>query len=437
MMLIALAGCGVGGGEKDSASKIAGCDIPEASQKSGPIDGPIKGEITFETLGLKGAFKEFFTAQIKRFEDAHPAVKINWVDDTGGAEYITRLTTNVKVCKIPDVINTDIQGVSLLSGLDLAMDMGDRLPKVGDNYTPETWKAVVPPGKTGHVSLPWYTGYPSMLYNKDLMKKVGLSKVPTTYDEYFAALKTIAEKADGKFYGDWGSPQYMLPDAFAARDVKIMNSAHTEFTFASDPAALDWLSNLADAYKAGAFPKDSITGDPNASEAFAAGKIVFGQAHSRTVRENAPDVYKVTGYARLMDDQGGGPLISGQHITVPKTTKNPAAALAFAEFVTSTKEQEALCSDNGVTAIPPMSILPASAKCYTDPAYDALERAGMAGHREAQQKAQYDPVVWFWNGAVSEAVVPQLQLAMQGKKSPQEALQAAEDAANKVIPKAP
>jgi multiple sugar transport system substrate-binding protein len=439
LMTLALTACGVGGGDttsKDGPSKVAGCDIPAANQKSGPLSGPVTGEITFETLGLKGAFEKFFTAQIQRFEAKHPGVKVNWIDDPGGAEYVTRLTTNVKVCKLADVINADVQGVQAMSTVGLIMDMGDRLPNAGKNYTKEMWAAAVPPGVTQHAALPWYTGYPALLYNKDLVAQSGVTVPLKTYDDYFAALKAISSKAAGKFYGDWGSPQYLLPDAWAHQKVQFMDGDHTKFTFASDPTALKWLTSLADAYQAGAFPKDSISGDPNASEAFAAGKLAMGGARTRTVKKNGPDVYAKTGVMPYPYDKLGGPLINGQYITVPKTSKNAAAALAFAEFVTSVPEQEAWCSTNGVSPIPPMANLPDSSTCWTDSSYDAVEKEYMDVQRQSVSKAKYDPIIWYWTGAVSQAVVPHLQLAMQGKKSPQEALTAAEDAANKILRKA-
>ncbi|GAA3129854.1 multiple sugar transport system substrate-binding protein [Kribbella aluminosa] len=432
---LALTACtsgGVVGSQSAADPKKAACPIPDENQKTGPITGDVTGEVTFETLGLKGTFATFFNDQIKRFEDLHPGVKINWIDDPGGADYITRLTTDVKVCKVPDVINADIQGVGVLHDAGLTLDLGDRLPDVAKNYSEGNWASVQPPGSTEHVALPWYTGAPTLMINKPLAGKVGV-KPPTTFDEYFAAMDKIATTAKGAYYGDWGNPQYLLPNAFVFQGVKVMNDDHTQFTFASDPVAVQWLTKLAKAYSEGAFPRDSVSGSPDAAKAFVAGQLVMGALGPRFIQQNAPEVYKNTEPAPFYYDKLGGPLVNGQFITVSKTSKNLATALAFAKFVTSLGEQEAWCSKNGVQPIPPMANLPATADCWNNASYDPTFRKYMSIQRESIANSKSDPVIWYWSGAVSAKVVPQIQLAMQGKKTPQQALQDAQNAANKAL----
>jgi multiple sugar transport system substrate-binding protein len=433
---LVLSSCGLGGsgGDKDSASKVSGCDVPKANQGTGPIKEKIGGEITFETLGLQSSFSTFFKDQIKRFEQLHPGVKIKWTDDPGGADYNTRMATNIRICKVPDVINTDIFGLGILNKANLAMDVGDRLPGSAGKYTPDIWNAVQPPGAATHIGLPWYTGFNALSYNQDLARKAGMTTPPKTYDEYFAIIKEVAKKADGKFYGAWGNPTYALPDAFALQGVKAMNDDHTRFTFASDPIALKWLTNMADAYQHGGFPKDSLTGDPSADKVYASGQLLFGGGGIRYVKQNGPQVYAKTEMIPFTWDKLGGPLINnGQYLAVPKTSKNAATALAFAEFVTSVQEQEAWCAKNGVQPVPPLANVPDSASCWNDPSYDSVSSKYMELQREARKTAKYDPIAWYWSAGVTNAVLPQVQKAMMGDTSPQKALQAAEDAANKAL----
>lgn len=438
--LLVVSGCGVGMGERPDAepdaagaAEVAGCEVPEANRASGPIEGEVEGEITFQTLGLKGSFEEFFTDQIARFEAEHPGVTVTWIDDPGGEDYQTRLATDIRVCKLADVINADIQGVAALANTGLTMDMADRLPDVKDIYTEDVWNSAQSPS-TGEISaLPWYTGVWTLMYNKDLMAKAGIAKMPTTYDEYFDILDTVAETANGEYYADWGNPLYWLPSAFAFQGVDVMNDDHSEFTFASDETAIEWLTKTAEAYQTGAFPADSISGSPNPSEAYNAGTLLMGRAALRAVQSNAPALYENSGVAAYMFDELGGPVVNGQFITVPKTSKNAATALEFAKFITSVPEQEAWCSENGVQPIPAMATLPDDADCWENAEYDPLFKEYMRIQRDEIQKAKADPVIWYWTGGVSAVVVPEIQLAMQGEKSPEDALEAAQTAANKVL----
>ena len=431
-LTLLIAGCGVSG-SANTASKVAGCTIPSENQKSGELGGKVTGTITFETLGLKGSFSKFFIGQIARFEKKYPGTKVNWIDDPGGAEYQTRLTTDIRVCKIPDVINADIQGVAALSNVGLTMDMADRLPGVKSNYTSDMWNSAKSP-KSGQIAaLPWYTGMPAMIYNKTLLKQAGLQAPPSTYSEYFGDLGTIAQKSDGQFQGDWGNQLYALPNAFASQGVKIMNANHTKFTFGSDPAAVKWLENLAVAYKEGAFPKDSISGSPDSSQAYAAGKLVFSQASLRYLKENAPKIYADSGVVPYLFDKLGGPLINGQYVAVPKTSKNAVTALAFAKFMTSIPEQQAWCSDNGVQPIPPMAKIGTDAQCWTDPSYDSLFGKYMKVQEKSLLAAKSDPIIWFWSGGVSNVVTPDIQKAMLGTLSAKDALKDAEDKANRIL----
>jgi len=442
--LLALAGCAsTTPGEKgsdDSAPKPnVSCEIADTNIDSSSVDtSELEGEITFMTQGLKGTFDPFFENLIADFEAQHD-VKVNWTDQGGSADFDTLMVTQASNCSMADVINVPSSTVMALSAGDFLMDFDTKRPGIGETFVPKVWDSIGLGHKGAHTALPWYFGPFVTTFNKEIFEQAGLDpeQSPKTMDDYFDAADQIAANTDkGAVYGN--TSWYMVPQ-WRSMGVELMNDDNTEFTFADDERALEWVTRMADLYENGGIPKDSITGDLDMSQAFGGGELAFGTPNVsflRNVLNNAPAVYDTTGAGPSARDEGIAPLFNGQFIGVPVTTKNAPLAVAFAEYITSA-EQGLAWAKYGIDT-ESAAVFPVTTEALNDPALvegsdeGAFNEARKIAAEEAKLAEAYIPM-FYVTGAVSDALVNNVNLAIAGQVAPEEALAAAESEMNSLL----
>ncbi|MGW5158764.1 extracellular solute-binding protein [Nonomuraea wenchangensis] len=431
--------CGLSGTTTGSSPDggTGACGAPAGNADDQPISGEVKGEIKFVTQGLKADFAGFFEPLIKKFETEHPGTTVKWEDSPADATD-ARMIADAANCALADVINAPLPTMKALTDAGALMAIDKKLPGVGAAFVPTVWDSSAL-GKDGaHTALPWYWGPQILTFNKKIFKEAGLdpAKPPATVQEYFAAARQIAEKAPKGTTAFWGNPRWQFIPDWHGMKVKAMNDDLSAFTFADDPNAQAWFQGYADGYQSGAISKDSITGEPDPSQTYIQGKLAFGSANAsflRTVKDNAPTVYEDTGVAPAPREPGARTFLNAQFITVNKSTKHPAAALEFAKFVTSPESQLAWAKD------PKVVIFPTTAESLKDPFFSTPSDGGPFGEaravaaKEALEAEAWLPAIYLDNSAVANAILGQLQLAMQGKVGAAEAIRAAQDEANKLL----
>lgn len=436
-VILLTAACGVSSGGKSADPAATGaCGSPASNSDDSPISGPVTGKITFVTSGLKSDFADFFNTEIQKFQAAHPGTTVDWQDlpsDVTDA----RLITDASSCTLADVINTATSDIKALSDSGTLMAVDKKVPSAAGAFVPSVWSSTAF-GKNGeHTAFPWYWGPAVLTYNKKIFTAAGLdpAKPPATMAEYFADAAQIQAKVPGKA-AIWGNPTWIFVDQWYGLGVQAMNADNTKFTFASDPGAKAWMQGYVDAYKSGAIPKDSITGKPDPSQAYSDGSLAFGSNNAsflRNVQKNAPQLYPDTGVAPFPKNDPTKTMLNAQFVAVNKNTKNPAAALAFAQFITSPSEQLLWCQD------PKVAIFPTTSDTLKDPFFttaksdDAFGQARVVAAKEAQTAQAWMPGIYLNSTEISAAIFSQLQLAMQGQISVDKALQSAQDKANSLL----
>lgn len=432
---LSLTACGIGGGG-DSDSKAGSCDLSSDATSKEALSGDVTGEITFQTTSLKQDFSPYFEKVISEFEKKYPGTKVNWQDDPGDATFTQRLVSDAQACKLPDVVNLNQTTAYALYKENFLLDLDTKAPGIGDEFIPSVWESLVMPGTDSHYVMPWYWGLTGIqVFNTQLMKQVGLdsTKPPTTIGELFDAAETIAAKSNGKFAAFSANPQWRLPSDWQQMDVKIMNDDESEFTFASDASALEWTERMAKLYQSGALPRDTISSSDDPTTLYTQGKIVWGSTNAsslRYVKEGNPATYNVTGVASLLDKHGTA-FQDGQLISVPSTSKNPVTALEFAKYLLSADKQSEFISDPRISNFPSTEASLNIPKLTNITGNDPLSSANRLSV-ELAKKAE-NVFIYNWSDAVTSAVVSEVQLAMQGKKTPKEALESAQKKANDIL----
>ncbi|THA61121.1 sugar ABC transporter substrate-binding protein [Streptomyces sp. A0958] len=438
------AGCGLGGSGTEASRDGAipkpqvDCDVPDQNVDDKPVDkAKLSGEIRFATSSLKKDFGGFFNPLIEKFEKEHPGVKVKWEDTPTADDVDARMVNDAQTCVMADVVNVASSTVMALTKANMLMDLDVKAPGSGKDFLPDVWGKLGFGAQGHHTVYPWYWGPLITTYNKDLFTKAGLDpeKPPKDWDEYVASSKKIAEASNGKYQAVWGNTEWTFVDEWAGLGVQLMSPDDKQFTFADDAKAQKWLTDMADLYKAGAIPKDSVTGQPDPSQAYSAGTLAFGSPNAsflRNVKQNASALYPKTGVGPHLKSTGGSVLFAGQYIGVSTTTKNAPLAMEFAQYVTNAENQLAWAKDPNVV------IFPSSTTALNDEFFDVPEGSDpfQRARGAAAEAAKEGKVVvgqFYVTGKINSVITENIQKAISGQKDPKKALADAQSESNALL----
>lgn len=248
---------------------------------------------------------------------------------------------------------------------------------------------------------------------------------PTTWQElYRQAADSKGFSYQGQAYE--GLTCVFLELAFAAGGT-VLNGAQTESAINS-PANLKALQFMVDGIKSGASPRSVTTyNEEPARRAFEAGRVTFMRnwPYAYALNQKAP---KIKGKFEVMPFptfEGGGKagILGGHNIVISAFSKNPGAALKVVDFFTSQETQTGHAVDFSKA-----SVLDA---VYDDPKVrKALPFAPEL--REAVKQAKSRPVSPVYT-QISRAIYKNVNAALSGSISPQDALKAADDEIGKAL----
>ncbi|MFD3613882.1 extracellular solute-binding protein [Streptomyces sp. NPDC058676] len=441
VLSLTAAGCGLSGGSDSGDATAGGCKVDKGNVGSGKLTGEVKGKITFQTTNLKKDFGDFFNGVIKTFEKAHPDASVKWIDDPGDNTFTSRTVADAQACTLADVINVNSETATALTKAGYLLDLGVKDPDAAKPFVPAFWKSSTFKDASGtslHTVLPWYTGGVVLTYNTDLLKKAGIdpAKPPTTLFGLFADYEKIAKASDGKYFATMANPIWRIPADFDQMNIKTLSADGKSAVFADDPRTTQWVEWMAKLYKEGAMPKDSLSSSNDPSTLYSQGKVAYGSTNPsfvRFVQQNSPSIYAKTAVGQQPFDALGHTTGAPQYIAAAATSKNAPTALAFAKFLTNAENQTAWCKD------PKVVIFPTTTASLQDPFFQKVsgdDPFSEARKLVAEQLKTTTAYQTNLSPAVQNAIVSQVQLAMQGKKSAAQAVKDAQEKANELLKQA-
>ncbi|WP_405861106.1 sugar ABC transporter substrate-binding protein [Streptomyces sp. NBC_00090] len=277
------------------------------------------------------------------FEKKYPNVDVELVNaGTGDKQYTSLQNAMAAGNGAPDVAQVEYYALGQFTAAKSVDDLSPYgAQKWGTSFTTATWDAVT--GDKAVYALPMDSGPMAFFYNKKVFDKHGI-KVPTTWDEYVEAARTL-HKADPKIFitndtGDAGATTSLIWQA-GGRPYQTDGTDGTEVTvnFADEGTKkytatwqklLDeklvapvstwsdaWYKGLADGSIAtlsiGAWmPANFTSGVPSASGDWRVAPLPAWTEGDMTTAENG-----------------------GSSLAVPKDAKNKELAYAFTEFATT------------------------------------------------------------------------------------------------------
>jgi multiple sugar transport system substrate-binding protein len=413
---LTLAGCGLGSTDDSAGSKPA----VDAS-------APVTGEVSLQTWALKPKFTSYVEGVISAFEKKYPGTKVTWLDQPGDG-YDKKVLSQASAGQLPDVVNLPPEFALPLAKQSLLLDVASADPALSTDYVEGGVSAYKYQGVDGVFGYPWYLNTDIDYWNATKFAAVGLDvkNPPKTFDELLAAAKVMHDKSGGKEYLMSRLPT--ISD-FTNAGVKIVSDDGKKFVF-NTPEAAAVLDKYRDAYKAGYLPNDILTQDYlGNSKLFTQGKVAWTTGGGSAIVDFQKDNPSLKGKVVASPALDTPPLYV-QGLSVSSKSKNQATAIALARFVTNAENQAAFAKI--------VNIFPSTKASADDPYFSKSDGTPesdakvLAFESLAKAKSLQPAVI---SGATNDFINQQISLAISGKVTSKEALDAAVAKADALLTK--
>jgi len=322
-----------------------------SSQKAGP---DAKADLVMTTWNIPAdlvTYKKFAAEYTK----THPGVNIK-VQVTPNGDFNQYLSTQLAGGNAPDIIRITWQGIGRWAQNGGLIALNDYLPKdYGSDFGSTFWKAAQLKGAVH--GIPQHTDTFGTYYRKDVMAKVGATPPASLDDAWtwseFLDLAREVKKATGKAavaYGfegvgtgyRWLPFLYMHGGKLLEDDLKTPAINSTEGV-----EAITWFRQL---YDEGIIPKsNTIKGSVTASveNLFTSGDVglmMWGDWIMGDIAKGLPqEQWDITYMPR---DVSAASDLGGNLLSVSKTSKNPAVAADFIQFVCNADNMKYFCEND-------------------------------------------------------------------------------------------
>ncbi|MEV8375884.1 extracellular solute-binding protein [Kribbella sp. NPDC056861] len=412
---LTLAGCGLGSAD----------DTSSGSKPTVDANAQVTGEVSFQTWALKPKFTSYVEGVVKAFEAKYPGTKVTWLDQPGDG-YDKKVLSQASAGQLPDVVNLPPDFALPLAKQNMLLDVGAADPKIAEEYVEGGVAAYKYQGQDGTFGYPWYLNTDIDYWNATKFAAVGLDakNPPKTFDELLAAAKVMHDKSGGKEY-----MMSRLPGIgdFTNAGVKVLSDDGKSFTF-NTPEAVALLDKYAAAYKAGYLPRDILTQEYlGNSKLFTQNKVAWTTGGGNAIVDMQKDNPSLKGKVVPSPALDTPPLYV-QGLSVSAKTKNQAAAIALARFVTNAENQAAFAKI--------VNIFPSTKASAQDPYFSKSDGTPesdakvLAFESLAKAKALQPAVI---SGATNDFINQQISLAISGKVTSKAALDAAVAKANQLL----
>jgi multiple sugar transport system substrate-binding protein len=359
---------------------------------------------------------------VKDFNKANPGITIKLTEFPTDAQqqhdqFAQRQRAKSSDC---DGMESDVIWTAEFASQKWLMDMTPYINKRKSEFIPSTLQTVDFDGKLWGVPSSTDTGL--LFYRTDQVKKA-----PTTWQQLYSDAAKSSPKGiayQGSAYE--GLTCDFLEVAFAAGG-SVLSEDGKKSTINS-PQNLKALQFMVDGIKDGAAPKSVTTMlEEPARLAWEAGKVSFMRnwPYAYSLSQKAPKVKGKFAVAPLPSFQGAGKagILGGHNMVISQYSKNPGAMLKFIDYMTSQKVETLNATK--------YSKAPVLASVYDDPAVKkALPFATQM--KAAVQQAKSRPVSPVYP-QISEAIFKNVNAALSGSTSPQDALKKADTQINRAL----
>ncbi len=427
-MALFVAACGSSSKDNSGASSSSGSSAGGKStgQTKGVAQAPTldqakgaKGSVTYctgkDTSGGQKLSVKQFNAKFKSQGLSAKLLEFPESADEQRNQFIQRQDAKSPEC---DIFFSDVIWTAEFAAQKWLLDMTQYVNARKDEFIPSTLSSINFDGK--YFGVPQATDAGFIYYRDDKVKSV-----PATWQDLY----TEAKSKGGIVYQ--GAPYEgltvdYLELAFAAGGQVL--SPDGKKSAINSPQNLKALQFMADGVKNGTANKAVTTYmEEDSRRAFEAGKATFMRnwPYAYALGNMAAKVkgkFKVAPYPSF---QGGGKagILGGHNLVVSAFSKNPKGAVQLIDFLTSEKIQ--------VQNAAKFSLAPVLNATYDDPSVKkALPFAAQL--KQAVSQAKTRPVTPVYS-QVSQAIYKNVNQALSGQMTPQDALKKADQQINQAL----
>jgi multiple sugar transport system substrate-binding protein len=413
------------------AMTLSGCSVTGTTSSTGEA-GSGTGEINVLLMKQAGFSEDDSNQMIADFETANPDIKVN-------ATYVAYEALHDKiVTSAPagtyDVVLMDVIWPSEFAESGIVADITERVPAAWNDEI-LGGALITAKYKDKYFGIPWFPSTKLFFYNNDMVTKAGGSVDDL---QTWEGVLDIASKIKAE-----GTVEYPLVWSWAQAEALICDYAQIlgafggEFTNAdgeliiNDAAGVEALTWMRKTIEDGLTNPASTTFlEDDVMKTMAAGQAAFGLNWEATLNSfNDPSISQVVDQVGVMQSPAGPngdrPSVNGaMALAITAQSKNQDAAWKYMEYVTSQGVQEQFTA----------SAMPIWKSSFANPAVTAGNPAVFAAAAKAFDEGILRPVVRDYN-QVSSILQVELQNALLGNKSPQQALDDAVAAGNEILAK--
>jgi multiple sugar transport system substrate-binding protein len=406
-------GGGGGGGSGSSTGQTSGAKVIDVNSMKNA-----KGNVTLcmgkDTSGDK-------TALVKQFNQQNPGIHAKLLEfstsaDEQRAQFVQRQQAKSGEC---DVFYSDVIWTAEFASQKWLYNMTPYVNQLKSKLIPATLATVHYDGK--YWGVPQQTDSAFLYYRTDQVKTP-----PSTWQDVY----NIAKQNNGIVYQ--GAPYEgltcdYLELAFAAGGQVL--SPDGKKSLINSPQNVKALQFMVDGVKNGTASNGVTTYMEEESRRYwESGKATFMRNWPYAYALDEKKGSKVAGKFKVMPFptfQGGGKaaILGGHNFVISAYTKNPGAALKLTDFFISPAVQKTEFTD--------YSLAPTLASVYDDPAVQKKYPFAQELKQSVQQ-AHARPVSPVYP-QISEAIYNNVNAALSGKASPQQALKTANDQITKAL----
>jgi ABC-type glycerol-3-phosphate transport system substrate-binding protein len=398
---------------------VAGC--------GGKADGSSTGTtITFWHFWSEPAQKAALMERIKAFEARNPTIhvelsELSWND--GKTKLFAAFNSNTA----PDVIELGSDWIAQFSASDRLADQsamaGDKISRFSPEVSaPGMWQGKV-------YAWPWVIDTRVLFYNKDLLAKAGLDTAApdTLWSDVLAKATRIKSGVPGTLgFGANGPDQHRLYKKilpfFWSNGGALLDASGAPVV--NSPQNVQALQMYLDLARAGGFDMQK-----QLDQSFMEGKVGYWISGSWLVDRIAKDNPKLNyGIAVMPKFAGGAPVsfAGGEYLAIDGASENKDAAKKLVAFLSSPEEALAFCK-----ALPG-GMTPADLSTENDQFLQGPVRRVFTAQLKT---ARMTPVHPRWLD-IEETIEDEVSQALLGKKSAQQALDAAQSRITQIIKEA-
>lgn len=368
---------------------------------------------TYGNGGNKAQTDALNNTIIPAFEQAHPGVKIDYVDVPYDS-LLQKLETSAAGGQLPDLIRSDISWVPKFASLGVFAQLDGKLADFASLSQADYPGTLATTKWQGHYyGLPLDTNTRVLISSSQALHAAGVSAPPKTFADLQQDATTLAAKNIPVFADSGLQAWNVLPWIWSGGGDITSPDLTKASGYLDGPKSVQAVQMLVDLYKKGAIP-NLITGDKGAvstQDGLPKGKYanILDGPWMHDIWAGQYGSFQPT-YSPMPAGSGGSvSVVGGEDIVMTSSSKNQAAAEQFIDFTQSSTYQLAMAKTGQMSVVSALGAQEAQQVPYLAPFIDQLKTA--RARPAVPEAPQIDTVL-------QDELTP----AFQGKTSVQAAL---------------